>query len=510
MLPQESFQETAQQRRAQRRARLDSRRIRVHRQQAQDDTLQRQEIIRHQNAVRQQTRRSRLTEQQHQQDILLNAQQHRTAYAGLNEEERAQCQQQDAQQHRSAYAGLSEEERAQRQQQDAQQHRTAYAGLSEEERAQRQQQDALQHRNRRRQPSTLYRVATESITVEQSVPPHSIGSRSNICSYCHALRWPLEATRGTICCSKGKNGNLQHIFPAPLPPVLHDLFTWDISTNVPSPTGFSATTIRRFRTNLRQYNCALQMASSGMKIQQPRQPGISMIVAKGAVYHDIGPLVPTGDNAPKFAQLYIIDNDLEEVDHRLSHFARSAMNRELLHRLQVMLHAVNPFVLQFRQIIQDIMQNNLDLEEREIYISTDGNVDHRRYNQPTGFGQQELAGIMPGSEEIGVDYRREIRIRAQGGPNDYGIHKISDAHKFYDSLHFVLFHPQGQQGWEKNGILLLNPPRNESRQRRRNGNGTFIDDEALLDADNLNEEQAIQDNEIPIQTERGRGRQICL
>ena len=510
MLPQESFQETAQQRRAQRRARLDSRRIRVHRQQAQDDTLQRQEIIRHQNAVRQQTRRSRLTEQQHQQDILLNAQQHRTAYAGLNEEERAQCQQQDAQQHRSAYAGLSEEERAQRQQQDAQQHRTAYAGLSEEERAQRQQQDALQHRNRRRQPSTLYRVATESITVEQSVPPHSIGSRSNICSYCHALRWPLEATRGTICCSKGKNGNLQHIFPAPLPPVLHDLFTWDISTNVPSPTGFSATTIRRFRTNLRQYNCALQMASSGMKIQQPRQPGISMIVAKGAVYHDIGPLVPTGDNAPKFAQLYIIDNDLEEVDHRLSHFARSAMNRELLHRLQVMLHAVNPFVLQFRQIIQDIMQNNLDLEEREIYISTDGNVDHRRYNQPTGFGQQELAGIMPGSEEIGVDYRREIRIRAQGGPNDYGIHKISDAHKFYDSLHFVLFHPQGQQGWEKNGILLLNPPRNESRQRRRNGNGTFIDDEALLDADNLNEEQAIQDNEIPIQTERGRGRQIYV
>jgi len=264
MLPQESFQETAQQRRAQRRARLDSTRSHVHRRQSQNDTLQLQERIRHQNAVRQQRRRSHLTEQQHQQDILLNAQQHRTAYAGL-----------------------SQEEREQRQQQNAQQHRTAYAGLSEEERAQRQQQDAQQHRNRRGQPSTLYRVATESITVDQSVKPHSIGSRSNICSYCHALRWPLEATRGTICCSKGKNGNLHHIFPVPLPPVLCDLFTWDISTNVPSPSGFSATSIRRFRTNIRQYNCALQMASSGMKIQQPRQPGISMIVAKGAVYHDI-------------------------------------------------------------------------------------------------------------------------------------------------------------------------------------------------------------------------------
>jgi hypothetical protein len=46
---------------------------------------------------------------------------------------------------------------------------------------------------------------------------------------------------------------------------------------------------------------------------------------------------------------------------------------------------------------------------------------------------------MPGSEDIGLDKRREIRIWAKGNPND--LHFISDAHKFYDSLHFVLFHP---------------------------------------------------------------------
>ena len=83
-----------------------------------------------------------------------------------------------------------------------------------------------------------------------------------------------------------------------------------------------------------------------------------------------------------------------------------------LYQLQCMLHADYPFVWQFRQVIQDIQDNNHVLEEREIFISMDGNIDHRQYNEPTGHGQQEVAGIMPGSEESGVDHRREIRIRA--------------------------------------------------------------------------------------------------
>ena len=101
-----------------------------------------------------------------------------------------------------------------------------------------------------------------------------------------------------------------------------------------------------------------------------------MIVAKGAVYHELGPLVPSGDNVPKFAQLYIMDNDMEQLDLRISHFTKSYMTRELLHRLQVMLHTCNPFVLQFRQIIQDIQDNNHTPEEREIFISMDGNDNH--------------------------------------------------------------------------------------------------------------------------------------
>ncbi len=120
-----------------------------------------------------------------------------------------------------------------------------------------------------------------------------------------------------------------------------------------------------------------------------------------------------------------------------------------------MLHTCNTLVQQFRQTIQDIQDQNHALEEREIFIATNGDVDHRHYNALTGLGENEVAGIMPGFEDSGLYQRRDIRIRAKGNPND--LHYISDAHKYYDSLHFVLFHPQGEQGWEKDGIPLLNP-----------------------------------------------------
>ena len=94
-----------------------------------------------------------------------------------------------------------------------------------------------------------------------------------------------------------------------------------------------------------------------------------MIVAKGAVYHLLGPLVPDGDNVPKYAQLYIIDNESDQVDQRMSHFQNSYMTRDLLHRLQSMLHTCNPLVQQFRQTIQDIQDENHALEAREIFIT---------------------------------------------------------------------------------------------------------------------------------------------
>lgn len=55
-----------------------------------------------------------------------------------------------------------------------------------------------------------------------------------------------------------------------------------------------------------------------MNIQPPPPGGgPSMIVAKGAaLYHMMGPLLPSPDCAPKFAQLYLLDNDMDEVNQQ--------------------------------------------------------------------------------------------------------------------------------------------------------------------------------------------------
>jgi hypothetical protein len=39
---------------------------------------------------------------------------------------------------------------------------------------------------------------------------------------------------------------------------------------------------------------------------------------------------------------------------------------------------------------------------------------------------------------------RDIRVRARGGR----LWRISDLHLAYDPLHFVLFHPHGELGWQ--------------------------------------------------------------
>ena len=105
------------------------------------------------------------------------------------------------------------------------------------------------------------------------------------------------------------------------------------------------------------------------------------------------------EGAPKFAQLYIIENDLDQVDQRISNFSNVGMHRELLHQLQQYLHQINPFVVQFQKTIQDLQNRNIALEEIYICIQIDGQIDHHRYNVPTGNGQQEVAGFIPDSED---------------------------------------------------------------------------------------------------------------
>jgi hypothetical protein len=73
----------------------------------------------------------------------------------------------------------------------------------------------------------------------------------------------------------------------------------------------------------------------------------------------------------------------------------------------------------------------------------------------------------------------------------------------------VLFHPRGEQGWEKDGILLLNPPQRQRRPHRSNTTQSLLADEADEGVDS-NEENDLQASDEEEHTHQGRGRQLYV
>jgi hypothetical protein len=118
---------------------------------------------------------------------------------------------------------------------------------------------------------------------------------SHKCTHCNALRFEHEKKRTILCCGGGKMSGLSNAFPAPALQPLKDLLTSVPSEHQPLPPA-----TKDFKQNIRAYNSALQMASTGLHIHSPQQ-GISMIAIKGAVHHLLGPLQPAEHDVPQFA-----------------------------------------------------------------------------------------------------------------------------------------------------------------------------------------------------------------
>lgn len=75
-------------------------------------------------------------------------------------------------------------------------------------------------------------------------------------------------------------------------------------------------------------------------------------------------------------------------------------------------------------------------------------VDRRRYNAPSS---DEIAGIVP-DDNLATVSSRDIVVHTRDG----GLKFLSEMHRAYDALHFVLMHPYGEHGWHP-GIPLHDP-----------------------------------------------------
>ena len=86
-------------------------------------------------------------------------------------------------------------------------------------------------------------------------------------------------------------------------------------------------------------------------------------------------------------------------------------------------------------------------------------IDAKRYNLPT---VEEIAAIIPGDGSQNTRVDCDIVLHLQGG----GLHRISNLHPSYLSLHYILFFPHGEEGWHLDIPLQIVNDRHPHRSKK--------------------------------------------
>ncbi|XP_050374857.1 uncharacterized protein LOC126792486 [Argentina anserina] len=266
---------------------------------------------------------------------------------------------------------------------------------------------------RRRGPHNCARNFHESIGVTKLHLPEP-----TTCPHCYARLFHHESK--DMCCKNGRTI---------LPPIQSPLEMIELfSANTPQGS--------HFRQNVRAYNHVFAFTSMGVHVDQNLATGGGTFTfrAQGYVYHKIGSLIPDGDNRPRFLQLYIYDTD-HEVDNRM--LENEALHRDVVERIQQMLHAHNPFVQTFHHLAerQDLQNCRLIIREQA--------ANQRQYTLPSA---SQVAAIIVGEDENETLRGRNIMVKTRQGQ----LLNISDCAGYYDPLQYPLLLPYGTYGWDVN------------------------------------------------------------
>ena len=238
---------------------------------------------------------------------------------------------------------------------------------------------------------------------------HKITSlfQSPKCKLCKAYKFPGE--KPTLCCQNGRVNGIK------IPEITHTMK--DLYAN------------NDFLNNIRSYNNAFAMASIACK--EITLPGFSPTVKiQGKVYHRIGSLQNQDQQPPKFAQIYFNDN---QSACRQLHSPN--LKIEIMDKIQAYIEKENPYVQSFK-FANDFSS---DHDQFQIVLNADKKPSHehkRKYNLPSA---SEVSVILPG-EQIN---NRDIVIQTKDGQ----LRNISELHRSYDPLHYVLLLPFGTDGY---------------------------------------------------------------
>ncbi|CAN0874968.1 ATP-dependent DNA helicase PIF1 [Linum grandiflorum] len=195
---------------------------------------------------------------------------------------------------------------------------------------------------------------------------------------------------------------------------------------------------KHFRTNIRSYNAAFSWTSFGAKFD-PRllnSRGPYSLVLNGENYHYMGSLLPPEGQPPRYTQSRNLDPDL-------------------MADLKDMIDTHNVLAQNFRRVrdeLQEPSNNNLRLR------ITGARVERNRmYELPTG---TELAGLIPGDFTPDQD-DRDIIINNK----ETGLKRITSLNPLFDSLHFPLLFPHGNDGFHNR--IRYNPIHRDPTKKRK-------------------------------------------
>ena len=245
----------------------------------------------------------------------------------------------------------------------------------------------------------------------------SIGKMTKECRHetCRAKLFHGE-TEG-MCCKGGKVPNLiPKAPPEPLKSLLEN----------------GSKEAKDFRKLTRAYNSAFQMTSFGAGKIIREDNFMPTYKVQGQVHHTIGSLLPLQNETHKFLQLYFVGNTQAQAEGRQS--AISNMSKEtkieLILQLQEMLHKCNPYVKDFKYVLEQ----HKDVPDYKVVISETkrpAGTHKGRYNEQAC---NEVAVVIAGGT---FGSNRDIVLESR----DKRLKRITETHRSYDALQYPLLLP---------------------------------------------------------------------
>jgi hypothetical protein len=272
---------------------------------------------------------------------------------------------------------------------------------------------------------------------------------TDICQLCRSRNFKAERPsdkKFTSCCRKGKvklpkpkgENGVELAYPEFLRTLLSD-------TTAPSST--------HFRENIRSYNNAVSFASMGAKIVDVPGRGPYVFKVHGQTYHKTSHLQPTTQQAPQYAQLYVLDST-QATGIRQKHPANERCYPRILDQIDRFFRQHNRIARSYQmmreveaQAARQAVQAGDRIPVVSLVFRRDRQSDQRRYNAPTS---NEVAMVFV-NEDGEPPFERDIRIypRNPADPNQRFVN-INILSPNLDPMSYAIMFPYGEPGWQPN------------------------------------------------------------